>query len=238
LRTHWLAACGIPGLLVLGALTASVGAQSVVGSKHDLSVSYGGNYGDPCFFCHTPHNAKLDYLPDYPSATYAAPLWNRKLGLVTFQPYSSSTSDTVCAATPSPYSLACLSCHDGVNAGNDKHDLVMGPGGSIPDRTSWPSCRSCHPEKYSGGKRVSWTGVDLRNDHPISMTYPTPAQDPAFRTPTDLLRGWGDGSTADIKLFDGKVECPSCHNVHNPSIRPFLRKSNANDALCLTCHIK
>lgn len=70
------------------------------------------------------------------------------------------------------------------------------------------------------------------------MTYPTPAQDPAFRTPPDLLRGWGGLSSGDVKLYGGKVECPSCHNVHNPSNRPFLRKTNTNDALCLTCHIK
>jgi predicted CXXCH cytochrome family protein len=76
-------------------------------------------------------------------------------------------------------------------------------------------------------------GTDLKNDHPISMTYPTVAQDPAFRTPQDIQKGW-----SDVPLFGGKVECPSCHNVHNPDNVPFLRISNAGSALCYKCHDK
>ena len=54
-----------------------------------------------------------------------------------------------------------------------------------------------------------------------------------FRTPPDPQRGW-----SDARLFNGKVECSSCHLVHDPSIPPFLRKSNAGSQLCLTCHVK
>ncbi|MFQ6079522.1 MAG: cytochrome c3 family protein [Thermodesulfobacteriota bacterium] len=32
------------------------------------------------------------------------------------------------------------------------------------------------------------------------------------------------------------MECGSCHNPHDNSIRPFLRNTNENSALCLTCH--
>ncbi|MBI3593131.1 MAG: hypothetical protein HY099_06610 [Nitrospirae bacterium] len=39
-------------------------------------------------------------------------------------------------------------------------------------------------------------------------------------------------------MFSGRVECPSCHDPHDPSRNTFLRKSNAGSALCLTCHIK
>jgi len=216
-------------LVVLGFAATRADSQSVIGSKHDLSDSYGDR--DACVFCHTPHGG---------SPTAGVPLWNRRNDVTTFTPYSSRTLDTQCPATPSPYSLACLSCHDGVNitgAMNSKHDLVVGPGGSSPDQTSWPDCARCHPEYWTGGPAITWIGTDLRNDHPISMTYPTPAQDPDFVTPPDMVKGWGT-QAGDIKLFDGKVECPSCHNVHNPTIRPFLRKSNAADALCKTCHVK
>jgi len=206
-------------------------AQTVVGSKHDLSTGDYGDNKDACVYCHTPHGG---------SSTAGAPLWNRRNDVTSFTQYSSPTMDTQCPATPSSYSLACMSCHDGVNiagAMNSKHDLIVGPGGSVPDTTSYPECASCHPQYYTGGPPVRWLGVDLRNDHPISMAYPTTAQDPDFLTPPDSLKGWGPLST-DLKLYDGKVECPTCHNVHNPSIRPFLRKSNASDVLCKTCHVK
>ena len=213
---------------VIGLVPASAAAQtSIVGSKHDLSTAA---TPEPCVFCHTPHGA---------STTLNVPLWNRRNDVTTFTPYTSKSMDTQCPATPSAYSLACLSCHDGVNisgAMNSKHDLIVGPGGTVPDTTSNPECARCHPEYY-GGPEVRWIGTDLRNDHPISMTYPTPAQDPDFLTPPDLQKGWGP-LAGDVKLFNGKVECPTCHNVHNPSVKPFLRKSNANDGLCKTCHIK
>jgi predicted CXXCH cytochrome family protein len=222
----WVAVAVVVGSL---SVSAPMIAQSVVGSKHDLSTGWGDNR-DACVYCHTPHGA---------STTLSAPLWNRRNDVTTFTPYNSQTMDTQCPATPSAYSLACLGCHDGVNiagAMNSKHDLIVGPGGSVPDQTSYPNCARCHPEYY-GGPPVRWLGVDLRNDHPISMAYPTAAQDPDFLIPPDLQKGWGPLSS-DLKLYEGKVECPSCHNVHNPTIKPFLRRSNANDVLCKNCHIK
>jgi len=65
------------------------------------------------------------------------------------------------------------------------------------------------------------------------MSYPTPAQDAAFHTPPDPINGW-----PNVKLFAGKVECPTCHAVHDPGIQPFMRTSNAGSQLCLTCHSK
>ncbi len=79
-------------------------------------------------------------------------------------------------------------------------------------------------------------GTDLSNDHPISMPYPTAAQDPEFKTPPDASRGWGGASKNDVKLYGGWIQCSSCHNVHNPDTTPFLRKSNAQSGLCPTCH--
>jgi len=195
---------------------------TVVGSKHDLSTP---STNEPCAFCHTPHFANI---------SIAAPLWNRSIGNVTFQMYSSTTIDTTIPGVPSGVSLACLGCHDGVNSANDKHDLRNAPGpGGMPDQSSWPNCERCHPEYYGGGGPVNWLGTDLKNDHPISMSYPTPAQDPGFFTPPDPQKGW-----SDVPLYNGKIECPSCHNVHDPSHSPFLRISNAGSALCYKCHNK
>jgi predicted CXXCH cytochrome family protein len=205
---------------------------TVIGSRHDLSTS-----GTPqvCEFCHTPHRANTNIQ---------SPLWNRAETTQVFNLYGSPTMN-VAVGQPLAASRLCLSCHDGVNAstvvhGNPvstKHDLVKPPGSDPPDTTSQPNCERCHSDLY-GRRRTLVLGTDLSNDHPISMPYPTTAQDPAFKVPTDLQKGWGGLSQNDVKLYGGWVECGSCHNVHDNDQAPFLRKSNASSALCTTCHAK
>jgi predicted CXXCH cytochrome family protein len=209
-------------------------AASVVGSRHDLSTSYTPQV---CEFCHTPHHANTN-LP--------SPLWNRAETTQTFTLYGSVTMNTT-VSQPKVASRLCLSCHDGVNAStmvngqtvSTKHDLVSPPGSDRPDMTSYPNCERCHVDYYGTGRRTLVIGTDLSNDHPISMPYPTSAQDPDFFVPPDLSKGWGGLSQYDVKLYAGGVECGSCHNVHDPGTGlKFLRKSNAASALCLTCHKK
>ena len=59
-----LAACA-----VLWLAASDAPAQTIVGSKHDLSTTSGLN--EPCVFCHTPHASSKD-----PAFT-GVPLWNR-----------------------------------------------------------------------------------------------------------------------------------------------------------------
>ncbi len=199
---------------------------SIVGTRHDLSS---GSTPEICVFCHTPHNANLDLN---------GPLWNRFVTTQTFILYDSATLDTN-PSQPSPVSKLCQSCHDGVNAtsvahgynGSNKHDLVNPPVGDMPDTTSWPNCERCHTDIYLG-RAPKWLGTDLTDDHPISIEYPTPSVDPNFNIPPDLQDGWTD----DVRLVNGKIECITCHDVHNPDFAPFLVKSNAGSALCTTCH--
>jgi predicted CXXCH cytochrome family protein len=215
--------------LVLVPLRSHTG--TVVGSAHDLSV--GGSPAEPCAFCHTPH---------YANTRVEGPLWNRFVDPnTTFTLYASATMNTI-VRQPGPVSRLCLGCHDGVNAttmGNDfsgstKHDLVKPPGFPPPDMTSWPDCYGCHAD-IAHGRSPKMLGTDLSNDHPLAMVYPTSAQDPEFHVPPDLQNGWGPGN---VRLYQGRVECGSCHDVHNPDHRPFLVRSNAASALCLTCHSK
>lgn len=217
-------------LICLVALGAQAG---VVGSKHDLSDASVDPYSNQvCAFCHTPHSANVA----------AGPLWNRFVDQSkTFQLYSSATMDTAPAQPANTNSMLCLGCHDGTlgsavvgaYTGSDKHDLVNAPGpGGIPDRSSYPNCERCHPDIY-GKPPVQWIGLDLRDDHPINMTYPTAAQDAMFNLPPDLSRGW-----TNVKLFGGMVQCASCHNPHDPTYGAFLRVSNVGSALCVTCHKK
>jgi len=208
----------------------------VAGSRHDLSTNFEPYSDQPCVFCHTPHAANTTV------AGFSAPLWNRHLDTSkVFTPYSSPTMNTVPGDPRATVSFMCLGCHDGtlgtavVNGvfGSDKHDLVNagGPGG-IPDTTSYPNCRNCHGEMY-GDPPADWQGQDLRDDRPIAMTYPTLAQDVEFNVPPDMVNGW-----TDLPFYAGRVECSSCHDVHDPTLVPFLRFPNTGSALCLRCHRK
>ena len=211
---------------------------SIALSGHDLSNpsskgSYMGmnDYGEICVYCHTPHGA---------NTSIGAPLWNRNTppGSGSYTVYTSATMTTSPSNPPSGVSLACLSCHDGTIAVDQ---IINAPGSGNNATGPWHGntavashyqlnsggCGGCHTG-YIFDTNVVSIGTDLSNDHPISMTYPS--------TDTTNFKATPD---AGIKLFNGKVECPSCHDVHNDSgFQPFLRVNNAGSALCLGCHVK
>ena len=224
-----------PGFIgaVLCLVAMPLHADGIKGSKHDLSTT-----GDPvssqvCMYCHTPHNAN-NQLGDI-----QAPLWNRVIDRT--KVFTTYTSPTMVGATGNPnltVSVLCLGCHDGTAASavpyrgvtfSDKHEVINGA--RFNERGEYPECQRCHADMY-GLKRVLNLGPDLSNDHPIAVGYPTNLSS-RFRTPPDAQNGW-----PDAKLYAGKVECGSCHRVHDPAIPPFLRKTNTGSALCLTCHVK
>lgn len=183
---------------------------AITGSAHDFSTENWNLGGEICQPCHTPHDASLDIS--------GSPLWNRQATTATFQLYTSPTFDgSSTIGQPSGTSKLCLSCHDGTIA-------LDNFGG------------------FNGGNNFAFlqVGSDLRNDHPISFTYDTAlaTQDPGLYDPTTQSSGLGSTIHMDL-LHDGKVECTSCHNVHNESGADYLLvKSNAGSALCLTCHDK
>ncbi|MBN1223272.1 MAG: cytochrome C [Candidatus Aminicenantes bacterium] len=194
------------------ALTLTVGAfgqGTIVGSAHDFSTEAWNTGGQICVVCHTPHNADLT-IND-------SPLWNHEVTTATYTLYSSSTLDAT-PGQPGGYSKLCLSCHDGTVA----LDSFGGETGST---------------NISGNALF---GTDLSNDHPISITYDTSlaSTDGELYDPTTASSGLGGTIDADM-LFASKMECASCHDVHNkPGIEKLLLKSNAASALCLTCHSK
>lgn len=216
-------------LAALSCFSLSLFGASIVGSSHDLST---GSSPEVCIFCHTPHNANTAAAP---------PLWNRAIDDSNFTMYSSDTLDSVMPNVPSPRSLLCLGCHDGVltyidvggNTVSTKHDLVYYHG--TPDTLSYPNCARCHPGYYGYPPTNYKLGKDLSNDHPISMDYPTGLVDSEFNIPLDAANGWASDV---VMLFDGKIECASCHEVHDPAIVPFLRMANNDSQLCLICHNK
>jgi predicted CXXCH cytochrome family protein len=206
---------------------AAAMAASVVGSKHDLKS---GSNTETCAFCHTPHFA---------NAAIEAPLWNKRItNMDSFTMYSSPTINTSIPSRPSGVSLACLGCHDDVGAGSaasstDVHGVINAPGSGLGSVIYGGNCTKCHNPRPDDVSPLLKIGPNLTNDHPISMTYPTAAQDTGFFIPPNLQKGW-----SDVPLYGGKVECPTCHNVHDPSKAPFLRIANTGSALCLKCHKK
>lgn len=106
-------------------------------------------------------------------------------------------------------------------------------------------------------------GKDLRDDHPVGVIFPaTTGDNTDWKTPNGSRVGGAMGLTFfdensnsrpdknEIRMYDSgggpRVECGSCHDPHGvPSAGPdssfnptFLRKTNQNSLVCLTCHSK
>jgi len=135
-------------------------------------------------------------------------------------------------------SKLCLSCHDGTVA----LDSYIGGNGTFGVMTGTEAVAST----AQGG---------LANDHPIGFTYNSALatadgalHDPSSRTVTVGAGGSRSqtGTVAALMLFNGQLECASCHDVHNTFTAndgngdgsPLLRVSKAGSAICLTCHNK
>lgn len=231
------AAFAAVGLLLATAVGATAQNEGIVDTRHNFSNSSGrdiaggfsdlsasvADYGEVCVYCHTPHGGQTN-----------APLWNRQYTTQTFQMYNDGTGgssdlDMTFAAQPTGVSLACLSCHDGTIG----IDVII----NRPNASAAASIGNTLTDLYGGvdPDSIKILGVDLRNDHPISMVY-DPANDGQFNTVASI-------EGAGLKLYDDPtlgadvVQCATCHNPHTQNAT-FLRIPNGASSLCLTCHIK
>ena len=210
-------------LVVALLLVASVAfGLTIKGSKHDLSSTGPGLVGDAneiCVYCHTPHGSN--------TAMTAAPLWNRTgMDFAWVLDYT-STSLNGTANHTGAISQACLSCHDG-DVGDEVLANAPGSGNANTAAT------------FAGGSTFASIanlndGVGLRNDHPIGIVIDAAlvADDPGIKTAASIL---SNGLTLYGSGLD-TVECASCHKVHDNAIAPFLRMTNANSQMCLTCQV-
>ena len=199
--------------LALAAQMTSAG--TITGSAHDFSGSAWSG-GQICVACHAPHNTAV---------LANAPLWNHALSTATYTVYASSTLNAT-IAQPGATSRLCLSCHDGTVAVNS----FGGTTGTT----------------FVSGANL--LGTNLTNDHPIGFTYDAAlvAADGALRaTTTAVTIGSGAqtrvGTIASNMLYSGRLECASCHDVHNTftaATANLVKVSMAGSTLCLTCHAK
>lgn len=204
-----------PLLILIMATAFTIGFSATVfagisGSEHDFSNETWAQ-GQVCLPCHAPHNA--------PGGT-DVPLWNHALTSATYTLYSSATLDAA-PGQPSGVSKLCLSCHDGTVA----VDSFGGETGSI---------------FLAGDENI---GTDLSDDHPISIVYDDAlaTQDGDLFAPSTTPSGipGSNGTIQTDMLFNGSLECASCHDVHNSNnFDDLTLKSNVGSALCLTCHNK
>jgi len=202
---------------VLLALSAAASAGTIVDSPHDFTGYHWSESGEICSPCHTPHQTRSMPLPP----------WNRQLQTDTYSLYTPIEFPEMAETEghrPNNSSKMCLSCHDGTVAPETFGDVSGGSG-----------CLQQDP--FSGGA--------AGGDHPVSFLYDTSLAlaDGDLYDPSRKISGVADstGTISDDMLFEGMMECSSCHDVHNTRAVPetkLLLKDDAGSGLCLTCHDK
>jgi predicted CXXCH cytochrome family protein len=195
----------------------SVWAGTIIGSPHDFRKYPWIRSGEICLSCHVPHK----------TMTLPVPLWNHELSTQIFVMYGKTHAQPLgvtAARLPDGISKKCLSCHDGIIA---------------------PDTYGCNTGSIAYRFDKDYMGNVPNNNHPISFIYDTAlaTKDGDLYNPSTKLSGL-TGSTATIDadmLFSNRMECASCHDVHNSKAVPgtkLLVKDNAESTLCLTCHNK
>ncbi|MBK5105738.1 MAG: hypothetical protein JJE42_15940, partial [Burkholderiales bacterium] len=263
LRCVLFAACAAAAFATAGAASAARVAD-VRNTKHNLSVDGSGTVKavsetQVCVFCHTPHAATAGVTP----------LWNRALSNATYIPYTSSSLDAEAIQgsleQPGGSSKLCLSCHDGTLAIGNVN--VLGGQGSptTPGSISIPMTGTGAGGVMPGGAGATTgftrnLGVDLTNDHPISVNYTSAlaTRDGELRV-VDANQKWPPGGGAVIGIRApglrpavpleasgpggvGQVQCGTCHDPHlretdtTRGNQKFLRQNRFQQALPTTTH--
>lgn len=206
--------------------------DGIKGSKHDFSKASWDEFkksGEICIFCHAPH--------DQGRTTYEnGLLWNRAVSQTPYTMYTNgyagfTSLDGAVDGQPTGSSKLCLACHDGTLA-MDSYGEYSGGFHTMHEENP----ARVIPRAMDGGN------LDMRGSHPISIVF-NAAQDGELHDPT--VATWANGSTVASTLESGKVQCASCHDVHNGAGTSswILRTGNTvasggASALCLTCHNK
>jgi predicted CXXCH cytochrome family protein len=205
-------------LLSAGAVHAGV----ITGSAHDFTLApY--SLSKMCVACHTAHNSDTGVTD--------APLWNHtNSAVLSYTQYSSPTLDAK-GLNLGGNSKLCMSCHDGTVA----VESFSGMTGTTKLAT----------------KGVNLIGTELNDDHPVGFVYDDTlaTTDGALHKPSATTVTIGSstqtktGTIAATMLFGGKMECSSCHDVHNTFTvgakgSGLVKMDTAGSKLCLACHNK
>jgi predicted CXXCH cytochrome family protein len=163
--------------------------------------------GQNCATCHVLLGASPS-PPAHSSACDTTALWDCELLSRIFQSYDAALAG-------------------GKGAGGDDTQVRM----------SSMLCASCHDgvstaDMNRGSKAdfLSNVGGSLQNEHPIDVPL-DPTKNPNLAAVPVVLR--------QVKLFgrSHRVQCTTCHEVHDNKDADLLRTPNKNSSLCVICHL-
>jgi len=232
-------------VMVLSMFAWTNASAQVALTKHNLgSAGPGPNTfsgtAAVCVFCHTPHGA---------DTSAEVPLWNKTLA----DPASYTTYDTLgtssldgATAPVGSVSIACLSCHDGVQA---MDTVLNAPGSGAGGDALW-TAGTWTGTNQTAGRLTSFAnlGQDLTDDHPIGIQYGgggITTGTPAAPTNDDdfVQAGAGLGNTqangrtvwwVDTEATPNGTREKTDMQLYTRSVRV----SNDGSAVCLACHVK
>ena len=148
-------------------------------------------------------------------------LWDEEIDVSSYDSPTFNGSTTI--TDPGASSRLCLSCHDGT--------VALENFGGISSGTNF----------IDASARIGGVaGNDMSTEHPISFDYTDAlaTSDGGLFPPTTTNSGLGSTIDNDM-LFSSRMECASCHDVHNRfGVMHLLKMSNVNSELCLSCHNK
>jgi predicted CXXCH cytochrome family protein len=220
-------------VLVIGSLAISQTLPKMATTDHDFRYSgprsIKGASDNLCGYCHTPH---------VPAGGINTPLWARAKTTTTgYGVYTSTSMDatptSVVGGSNDNNSSMCMSCHDGsVLFASAAYAGLKRPSSNTGiswTTTGFDTLRIRDSKNLYNGVKY---GAGLQHTHPVNFLYSDATGDPGIH-PVPVAT---DSLAAAAPLYDGYVQCGSCHDPHLTG--KFIRISMTNSALCISCHNK
>jgi hypothetical protein len=231
MRTLRLYAAAAACVLLISALSwAKAPKSAIVNSAHDMRSEFNAASFTVCNFCHVAHKTAADTYP----SNIGPLLWNHTLSSkTTYGVYSSDTFNALGTdisdlgpLNTGAYTVSnlCLSCHDGTVAINSWYAPV--------------TCANFQPCPQNTTFMPNDTRItDLTNTHPVNFTYnATLANNAGILVPASISSVDGKG---EIPLFNGKMQCATCHDPHNGASSIFEQNfpAQSSGSFCTYCHL-
>ena len=253
-------AIGLTLAMASVAMAGLAAGTGISGTKHDLSTggqshAYAAATDTKdriCIYCHTPHHAAqaADFTGAANTADKYFPLWNHDITTQTYATYTNGSQpnstqqqanslEAGALQAIGSVSRLCLSCHDGSVAVS-----AYGNFGNNPSKGDNTQSMVGGGATGRDANRIGYDGAaySLANHHPIGFDYAyVVAQDDEINPPDTTLLGANTyGLTINDLLWNGRMECSSCHDVHNTKNEgsKFTWVEDTQSHLCLTCHNK
>jgi predicted CXXCH cytochrome family protein len=221
--------------------------SGMINGMHDFTKDsskngFKGPSNSLCGYCHAIH---------IPANGVPTPLWSRaSVNGRTYGAYTNAFSLDASPVDPGAsgdnnYSSLCLSCHDGSIAPFAASAYVKTP---YNYGVAWDSAGTNGLAVMRMDSAVSIVNGEygnLSHTHPVNFTYNTALAtadgglyDPALSPSPNNYMFWSTQYGAVGRLFNGKVQCSSCHDPHINQSGIMLNGSSKYGALCVACHKK